>query len=51
MEEIITLTDMQKDAFVETANIGAGSASNSLSEILGKRVDIRLSEITETFPN
>ena len=45
MDTAISLTDMQRDAFTETANIGAGSASNSLSEVLGKRVDITLSGI------
>ncbi len=39
------LSDFEKDALRETANIGAGSASISLSEVLGKKVSILLSEI------
>jgi chemotaxis protein CheC len=41
----ISLSDFERDALKETANIGAGSASISLSVLLGRRVNLLVSEI------
>jgi chemotaxis protein CheC len=45
MENEIQLTDLQKDALKETANIGAGQASNTLSSKVNKKVNIVVSDL------
>lgn len=46
MSDIIDkLNPMELDALKESANIGAGSASSTLSEIIGKKVNILLSKV------
>ena len=39
------LTDMEKDALIETANIGAGNASAALSMKVEKKINITVSDI------
>jgi chemotaxis protein CheC len=41
----IVLSDIEKDALMESANIGAGNASSSLSKIVKKRVNIVISDL------
>lgn len=44
-EENVKLSDLEKDALKETANIGAGHASTALSEIVKKKVNLVVSDI------
>lgn len=46
MEEGIKLTDLEKDALKESANIGAGNASSALSELVKKKVNIVVSDLS-----
>lgn len=43
---MITLSDIEKDAFAETFNIGVGRAAASLSEMIGQEVILRIPEVT-----
>lgn len=45
MDEEIKLTDIERDALKEIANIGAGNASASLSEMVNKKVNIVVSDM------
>lgn len=45
MEKEIKLTGLEKDALKETANISAGNASTTLSDITKKKVNIVISDL------
>ncbi len=55
MEEVITLSDAQKDALREIGNICSGNAATALSQLLNKKIDIVVPTIyflpTEDVPN
>jgi len=41
----IKLTEIQRDAFQEVGNIGAGNAANALAQMINKRVDINIPSV------
>lgn len=46
MPKSIELSDMEKDALKETSNIGAGNASIALSEVVNKKVNLVVSDVS-----
>ena len=44
-ENELKLSDIQKDALKETANVGAGNAATALSEIVKKKVNLVISDL------
>lgn len=47
-EPVIDFTDMEKDAIGEIANISMGTAATTLSQLLGKKVDITTPKVDVT---
>jgi len=45
MEGEIQLSDLEKDALKESANVGAGNASSALSKLVKKKVNIIVSDL------
>jgi chemotaxis protein CheC len=46
MAELGTLTDLERDALREVANIGAGHAATALSQMTGRRIMISVPEVS-----
>lgn len=46
MGELGTLTDLERDALREVANIGAGHAATALSQMTGRRIMISVPEVS-----
>lgn len=46
MADLVTLTDLERDALREVANIGAGHAATALSQMTGRRIMISVPEVS-----
>ena len=46
MSELLPLTDRERDALRETANIGAGHAATALSQMTGRKIMITVPTVT-----
>ena len=45
MEESFALNEMQLDVLKEVANIGAGNAATALSELINKKINMKVPQV------